>query len=141
MDLPFSSSTTSSISGSQDSLLLYHDPYGAKCSLIRENLAIKEQAFIALLVHSLVLLCDRAFAAKVVAYSGTKGSHASDKRGLLQRVTTVETLSNNATVYYASVEVGTPPQTLMLQLGIGSSDVWVLAKTASECMNSSQCVT
>ena len=46
-------------------------------------------------------------------------------------------LMNNisAQVYVATVEVGTPPQTVTLQLDTGSSDTWIPAINSSVCNN------
>lgn len=48
-------------------------------------------------------------------------------------------LQNDLARYYVDVEVGTPPQKLQLQLDTGSSDVWVLASSASICAKSNSC--
>jgi hypothetical protein len=49
--------------------------------------------------------------------------------------TYTQVLENNATAggYYASVTVGTPPQSVTLVIDTGSSDVWLLASSASLC--------
>lgn len=46
-------------------------------------------------------------------------------------------LMNNvsAGAYVTTVEVGTPPQAVTLQLDTGSSDTWVAASNASVCSN------
>jgi hypothetical protein len=50
-------------------------------------------------------------------------------------------LLNNLTegVYVATVTVGTPPQTLKLQVDTGSSDTWVPASNASICQEGKLC--
>lgn len=52
--------------------------------------------------------------------------------------TYIETLVNNVTGggYYASVDVGTPPQPQVLVIDTGSSDVWVVASDADLCTSS-----
>ncbi|ERS99543.1 uncharacterized protein SPSK_03287 [Sporothrix schenckii 1099-18] len=52
--------------------------------------------------------------------------------------TFIETLVNNVTGggYYASVNVGTPPQPQVLVIDTGSSDVWVIASDADLCTSS-----
>ncbi|RDW75364.1 hypothetical protein BP6252_06506 [Coleophoma cylindrospora] len=63
---------------------------------------------------------------------------------LSRRANYGETLTNNISLssYYASVEVGTPAQTLQLILSTGSSDVWVISIAAQTCIaNPNACVT
>ena len=90
---------------------------------------------------SLVLLCDFACSAKFVSYPVTR---ALPENGLarFRRADTVEVLTNNLSSYgyYASVQVGTPSQTLSLLLGTGSSDVWVIDTSAPTC-SSTHCAT
>lgn len=52
--------------------------------------------------------------------------------------TYIETLVNNVTGggYYASIDVGTPPQPQVLVIDTGSSDVWVVASDADLCTSS-----
>ena len=47
----------------------------------------------------------------------------------------ISDLTNNISTYVATVKVGTPPQTLTMQLDTGSSDTWVPAPNASVCKN------
>jgi len=62
---------------------------------------------------------------------------------LLRRGYVGEPLYNNVSFggYLASVQVGTAAQTLMLQLGTGSSDVWVIDQSSSICQSSEGCIT
>lgn len=91
-------------------------------------------------------LCNCALAAKVVAYNVTRilpGNGGSSGAGLSRRGDVNESLFNNLTYggYMASVQVGTPYQTLNLQLSTGSSDIWVLDETSSQCSSSQGCIT
>jgi len=45
-------------------------------------------------------------------------------------------LANEADAYFIKVQVGTPPQTMSLQIDTGSSDTWVVGSTAVVCKNS-----
>jgi len=56
-------------------------------------------------------------------------------RDLSPRSSITEALFNNITGgdYLATVSVGTPPQVISLAIDTGSSDVWLLAKTADLC--------
>lgn len=42
-------------------------------------------------------------------------------------------LANEETLYFANVSIGTPAQTLALQIDTGSSDLWVNVATSEEC--------
>jgi hypothetical protein len=58
--------------------------------------------------------------------------------GLEARADTVQaTLANQvvAGLYAATISVGTPAQTLQVQIDTGSSDVWVPSSAASICSN------
>jgi hypothetical protein len=96
-------------------------------------------------IYGLVYLSACVSAANVVAYTVTRtlpDNGQPSVRSLLRRATVGETLTNNASLggYYASVQVGTPAQMLTLLLGTGSSDVWVIDKLASSCLNT-MCLT
>jgi predicted aspartyl protease len=57
------------------------------------------------------------------------------RRDLLPRATITESLANNETGgdYIAVAKVGTPAQTVTFLIDTGSSDVWMLAKSADLC--------
>jgi len=58
------------------------------------------------------------------------------RRHLERRGTITESLANNHTsgpLYLATVSVGTPGQTIALDIDTGSSDVYVIATNADEC--------
>lgn len=82
----------------------------------------------------LIALVATASALRVVPVSFIK---ANSGGSLQRRATISEGLSNNVSegAYFATVQVGTPAQTLTLVLDTGSSDVWVLASNASLCTN------
>ncbi|KAH7370383.1 aspartic peptidase domain-containing protein [Rhexocercosporidium sp. MPI-PUGE-AT-0058] len=87
---------------------------------------------------SLVYFIGYASAARVISYPVSRASHENGQplpRGISQRANTVEVLSNNKSrsAYFASVEVGTPAQKLSLMLGTGSSDIWMISKSAPAC--------
>lgn len=52
--------------------------------------------------------------------------------------TDLTTINNNLSQggYFATCKIGTPPQTLTLQLDTGSSDIWAPASDASVCQSS-----
>lgn len=87
----------------------------------------------------LLVLTSSALAVNVISVPVFKPQGASGgalrPRHLLSRSTITEILANNETggSYMATVTVGTPPQSLSLVLDTGSSDVFVLSKTADEC--------
>ncbi|RDW77435.1 hypothetical protein BP6252_05488 [Coleophoma cylindrospora] len=85
---------------------------------------------------SLTVLCGAATAGVVTmniernpASSGVSRRHPSKRDAI------TESLVNNITggSYMASVSVGTPAQKLYLAIDTGSSDVWLLSKTADLC--------
>lgn len=58
------------------------------------------------------------------------------RRHLERRGTITESLLNNHTgsaLYMATVSVGTPGQTIAIDIDTGSSDVYVIATNADEC--------
>lgn len=62
------------------------------------------------------------------------------RRHLERRGTITESLLNNhtdSTLYLATVTVGTPGQTIALDIDTGSSDVYVIATNADECTSAS----
>jgi hypothetical protein len=60
---------------------------------------------------------------------------------LRRRAATINGVLSNQQVeggYFISVQIGTPPQNITLQLDTGSSDVWVPASTSAICTEVSQ---
>ena len=111
----------------------------------RNIIIMKRLSMLAFFICSLVYHSNCAAAAKVVSYPITRAlpNYAQTSvASLSRRANTDEILTNNISLgaYYASVQVGTPAQTLTLLLGTGSSDVWVVDKLAATC-SSSNCLT
>ena len=98
------------------------------------------------LLCGILYLVDCLLAAKIVAFNVTRalpnGGEVS-MASLLRRGYVGEPLYNNVSFggYLASVQVGTAAQTLMLQLGTGNSDVWVIDQLSSICNSSGGCIT
>lgn len=86
------------------------------------------------LFYVLGYLLSHSYAANVVSYSLKRTE--LDIETISRRTTYTEVLNNSVYYgqYYASVQVGTPSQTIELQLGTGSSDVWVLDSSAPLCL-------
>jgi hypothetical protein len=84
-------------------------------------------------------------AARVVSYKTFRGPYQETRGSTIRRrSTTNEVLTNNITLgsYYATVQAGTPAQSITLVLGTGSSDVWMLSTEISGCsVASSTCLT
>lgn len=59
------------------------------------------------------------------------------RRHLQERATITESLLNNQSLYMATVSVGTPAQSLAIDIDTGSSDVYVLDKNADQCVSAS----
>ncbi|OBT77750.1 hypothetical protein VF21_03810 [Pseudogymnoascus sp. 05NY08] len=59
------------------------------------------------------------------------------RRDIHSRATVLEQLDNSRQrgSYYANITVGTPPQPISVIIDTGSSDLWILAKTADVCLN------
>ncbi|KAF2139854.1 uncharacterized protein K452DRAFT_289232 [Aplosporella prunicola CBS 121167] len=70
---------------------------------------------------------------KVVGFGFTK-NQVSDHANLAKRQKTVQAgLSNMRSLYQINVTVGTPPQTIGLQLDTGSADIWFPYAGSQEC--------
>jgi len=80
-----------------------------------------------------LFLIAESFGAGVVQYdfnSVTRQREAS----LGKRAGTIATsLQNNETLYLINVGIGTPPQSVQMQLGTSTSDVWVTNASATYC--------
>lgn len=53
---------------------------------------------------------------------------------LRRRDTVTASLSNQETLYFVNVTLGTPPQQFLIQLDTGSSDLWVNTPSSALCM-------
>ncbi|KAI2638640.1 aspartic peptidase domain-containing protein [Xylaria nigripes] len=73
--------------------------------------------------------------AQVVQWDIAKRANPAPRLSRRADGTVVEIISNDATRggYFASCTVGSPPQSLTLQLDTGSSDIWVPANSADVC--------
>lgn len=98
--------------------------------------------------YGLMFLADEISCAKVIEYKVKRTSQEiveATSRSLTRRTasTYLETLANNITVdsYYANVQVGTPPQSVDLVLGLASSDTWVIDSNAPACATLGGCYT
>lgn len=92
------------------------------------------------LVLGLLATTQHVGAAKVVSFDISRRAEYGIKDVLRRRDLTksfVEPITNlNAGHgYVANVTVGTPPQPLTLGIDTGSTDTWVLSKTANYCVN------
>ena len=100
---------------------------------------MKKSTSIIVFLYSLVLTIGVTFAAKVITFpvSRTPLPTGNSERDLSPRSSTLEVLTNNKTIggYYASIELGTPAQTVSLQLVTGTSEVWVIDNSVSSCVN------
>lgn len=79
-------------------------------------------------------------APKVVGMS-TERRAISDPLGhdrIRRRGTVESSLSNQETLYFANMTIGTPPQSLRLHLDTGSSDLWVNSASSRLCLASSK---
>ena len=61
------------------------------------------------------------------------------RRDIHSRASVLQLLDNSHLrgSYYANITVGTPPQPISVILDTGSSDLWILAKTADVCLDPS----
>ncbi|KAI1770780.1 mitochondrial elongation factor g 1-like protein [Hypoxylon cercidicola] len=76
--------------------------------------------------------------AQVVQWDIVKRQNAPNKLTRRQGQTFTEVITNEKLRggYFATCQVGTPPQNLTLQLDTGSSDIWVPSSSASVCESS-----
>ncbi|KAL8414783.1 hypothetical protein RB594_005840 [Gaeumannomyces avenae] len=79
-------------------------------------------------------------APKVLGIS-TERRAISDPLGhdrIRRRGTVEASLSNQETLYFANLTIGTPPQSLRLHVDTGSSDLWVNSASSVLCLSSSK---
>jgi len=98
--------------------------------------------------YGLMFLVDGISCAKVIEYKVKRTSQEIAEipsRHLTRRTasTYLETLANNITQdsYYATIQVGTPPQSVDLIFALASSDIWVIDSSASACATPGSCYT
>jgi len=78
-------------------------------------------------------LIAESFGTGVVQYDFNKVTRQREA-SLEKRAGTIATsLQNNETLYLINVNIGTPPQSVQMQLGTGTSDVWVTNASATYC--------
>ncbi|KAK3935724.1 aspartic peptidase domain-containing protein [Diplogelasinospora grovesii] len=87
------------------------------------------------LIAGLAMLVATASSQRVVPISIGKSDSGAGASILRPRTPFSEMLANNLTGggYYAKVQVGTPGQTITMQIDTGSSDVWMLSQDADLC--------
>lgn len=91
--------------------------------------------FSASLAASLLMVTPVAFAAISLHISKDHPTGSKSK----VRDTIDETLENLVNRYKTSITLGTPPQSIKVQIDTGSSDLWVFESTAEQCAADHNC--
>lgn len=109
----------------------------------------KQAPIFAAFLCGIFYLSNCSLAAKVVAYNVTRALPENGQTSIASLTrrdpgSVGERLFNNISLgggYFASVQVGTPAQPLMLLLSTGSSDIWVIDQNSTDCNSNNVCVT
>ena len=88
------------------------------------------KAFLTCAVSTLIAT---SFGAGVVQYDFNKITQQRQTSLDKRAGTIAASLENNETLYVVNVNIGTPPQSVQMQLGTGTSDVWVTNASAAYC--------
>jgi len=87
----------------------------------------------AFLTCTVLSLISKSFGAGIVQYEFHK-VRKQRETFLEKRATIVAAdLFNENTFYIVTITIGTPPQSVQMQIGTGSSDTWVINASASDC--------